>query len=82
MRQRKPVAPPAGTRIETFDPQQLHAGVHVAPPAGARIETAISRMFSRAKSRSRPPRARGLKLDLHHHPERPVEGRAPRGRED
>ena len=59
------VAPPAGAWIETTKSERiLVTEVEVAPPAGAWIETEIGEAIDVAV-RSRPLRARGLKLSIH-----------------
>ena len=58
------VAPRAGAWIETFVPSKYPSSLYVAPRAGAWIETPflLPRFFFLLKSR--PVRARGLKLKL------------------
>ena len=74
------VAPLAGAWIETLHHRQRGDIFLVAPLAGAWIETcaASNRLHG---LRSRPSRARGLKLQIAQHEARRL-GRAPRGRVD
>ena len=57
-----PVAPHAGAWVETLGAVANRGGSWVAPHAGAWVETALSLMNCSRSCRSRPMRARGLKL--------------------
>ena len=58
------VAPPAGAWIETIPPVRHRGRCAVAPPAGAWIETSTRFKQYGQRIRSRPLRARGLKLHI------------------
>jgi len=57
-----PVAPFAGAWIETQKRSRCAFELDVAPFAGAWIETPVTSMDAAPRGRSRPSRARGLKL--------------------
>ena len=76
------VAPLAGAWIETRADRHHHVALAVAPLAGAWIETQQRTLFRRYGLRSRPSRARGLKLKGRDYDNLQEIGRAPRGRVD
>ena len=58
----QPVAPFTGAWIETWQPTSQTCNPHVAPFTGAWIETIYDRWQDAIDAKSRPSRARGLKL--------------------
>ncbi len=75
------VAPRTGAWIETKLFCFLMSGSYVAPRTGAWIETGIFNERREIYGKSRPARARGLKL-ITHSTELQAMGRAPHGRVD
>ena len=78
----KRVAPPVGAWIETCNAVDKVIPHEVAPPVGAWIETKTPIIFAVNCWGSRPPWARGLKLDWYRAMLAMLKGRAPRGRVD